>query len=202
MEINYYRKSTALGSDESWKNCQFTPATNLSDFTIKTLITINGQPILRTHHTTYLTGKETCHAHHFAKHLAIQVLNATPTTVPSTPVPCAVALPLLSSPPIQLPTPLSPVPNSPSPVPRAVTLSRPHHPVAPATPPSQSPSDPVPVCSNIVLCAVALPLPPARPVRPVRPASLVHLVTLVLLVTPSFPPRAATAARAIPLTLL
>ena len=98
MEINYYRKSTALGSDESWKNCQFTPTTNLSDFTIKTLVTINGQPILRTHHTTYLTGKETCHAHHFAKHLAIQVLNATPTTVLSTPVPCAVAMPLLSSP--------------------------------------------------------------------------------------------------------
>ncbi|MBR7011928.1 MAG: hypothetical protein IKI10_03435, partial [Muribaculaceae bacterium] len=143
MEINYYRKSTALGSDESWKNCQFTPTTNLSDFTIKTLVTINGQPILRTHHTTYLTGKETCHAHHFAKHLAIQVLNATPTTVPSTPVPCAVALPLLSS-------PTSPVPTPTSPVPRAVTLSRPHHPVAPATPPSQSPSAPVPVCSTPV----------------------------------------------------
>ena len=97
MEINYYRKSTALGSDESWKNCQFTPATNLSDFTIKTLVTINGQPILRTHHTTYLTGKETCHAHHFAKHLAIQVLNST-SPVPTPPVPCAVALPLPSSP--------------------------------------------------------------------------------------------------------
>ena len=121
MEINYYRKSTALGSDESWHNCQFTPATNLSDFTIKTLVTINGQPILRTHHTTYLTGKETCHAHHFAKHLAIQVLNATP---------------------IQFPTP-------PVPVPCAVTQSRPHHPVAPFTPPSQSPSHPVPVCSGI-----------------------------------------------------
>ncbi|MBR7012000.1 MAG: hypothetical protein IKI10_03825, partial [Muribaculaceae bacterium] len=76
MEINYYRTSNALGSDESWKNCQFTPTTNLSDFTIKTLVSINGQAILRTHHTTYLTGKETCHAHHFAKHLAIQVLNA------------------------------------------------------------------------------------------------------------------------------
>ena len=93
MEINYYRKSTALGSDESWQNCQFTPTTNLSDFTIKTLVTINGQPILRTHHTTYLTGKETCHAHHFAKHLAIQVLNST-SQVPTPPslVPCAVTL--------------------------------------------------------------------------------------------------------------
>ena len=80
MEINYYRESNAQGTNESWQNCQFTSETNLSDFTIRTLVSINGQPILRTHHTTYLTGRETCHAHHFAKHLAIKVLNDTPIT--------------------------------------------------------------------------------------------------------------------------
>ena len=133
MKINYYRTSNAMGSDESWQNCQFTTKANLSDFTIKTLVTINGQPILRTHHTTYLTGKETCHAHHFAKHLAIQVLNAAPTSV---------------NPPIPVSSLPSPVPNSTSPVPRAVTLSRPHRPAAPATP-QQIPQRPRPVCSGI-----------------------------------------------------
>ena len=78
--MEYYRESNAQGTEESWQNCQFTRETNLSDFTIRTLVSINGQPILRTHHTTYLTGRETCHAHHFAKHLAIKVLNDTPIT--------------------------------------------------------------------------------------------------------------------------
>ena len=76
MEINYYRIPTTAGTDESWQNCQFTSETDLSALTVNPLVTINGQPILRQHHVTYLTGKETCHAHHFAKHLAIQLLSA------------------------------------------------------------------------------------------------------------------------------
>ncbi len=76
MEINYYRQPNSQGTQEAWESCQFTCDTNLSDFTIKPLVTINGQPILRQHHVTYLTGKETCRAHHFAKHLAIQVLTS------------------------------------------------------------------------------------------------------------------------------
>ena len=76
MEINYYRIPTTAGTDESWQNCQFTSETDLSAFTVNPLVSINGQPILRQHHVTYLTGKETCHAHHFAKHLAIQLLSA------------------------------------------------------------------------------------------------------------------------------
>ena len=74
MNINYYRQPNIQGTQESWQACQFTSGTDLSAFTIKPLVTINGQPILRQHHVTYLTGKETCRAHHFAKHLAIQVL--------------------------------------------------------------------------------------------------------------------------------
>jgi hypothetical protein len=74
MEINYYRQPNIQGTQESWESCQFTSDTNLSGLTARPLVTINGQHILRQHHVTYLTGKETCRAHHFAKHLAIQVL--------------------------------------------------------------------------------------------------------------------------------
>ena len=75
MEINYYRQTNAQGVQESWNACQFTSDTDLTAFTARPLVTINGQPILRQHHITYLTGKETCRAHHFAKHLAIQLLS-------------------------------------------------------------------------------------------------------------------------------
>jgi len=74
MEINYYRQSIPQGYEEAWKSCQFTSHTDLSQFSVKPLVSINGQPYLRQHHVTYLTGRETCRAHHFAKHLAIQVL--------------------------------------------------------------------------------------------------------------------------------
>ena len=75
MEINYYRHDNAQGYDEAWSACQFTSNTDLSQFTVKPLVSINGQPYLRQHHVTYLTGRETCRAHHFAKLLAIQVLS-------------------------------------------------------------------------------------------------------------------------------
>ena len=90
MKINYYRYPSAQGEQESWQNCQFTHNTDLSPFTeVKPLVTLNGQPIIRQHHSTYLTGKDTCRAHHFAKFLAIQVL--TGVSVSTSPVPCAVA---------------------------------------------------------------------------------------------------------------
>lgn len=74
MEINYYRKPIIKGELESWQDCQFTTATDLSALTVQPLVTINGQPILRQHHSTYLTGKDTCRAHHFAKLLAATLL--------------------------------------------------------------------------------------------------------------------------------
>ena len=90
MDINYYRYPNAKGEDESWQDCQFTPDTDLTPFTkVKPLVSLNGQPIIRQHHSTYLTGKETCRAHHFAKLLAIQVL--TGESVPASSVPRAVA---------------------------------------------------------------------------------------------------------------
>lgn len=78
MEINYYRYPNASSEGESWQNCQFTHETELSSFSrVKPLVTLNGQPIVRQHHVTYLTGKDTCRAHHFAKYLAIQVLTSS-----------------------------------------------------------------------------------------------------------------------------
>ena len=74
MEINYYRKPIFKGEQVSWQDCQFTTTTDLSELTVQSLVTINGQPILRQHHSTYLTGKDTCRAHHFAKFLATTLL--------------------------------------------------------------------------------------------------------------------------------
>ena len=56
MKINYYRHPNAEGESESWENCQFDSNTDLSSLTVKHLVTINGQPFLRQHHLTYLTG--------------------------------------------------------------------------------------------------------------------------------------------------
>ncbi len=75
MSINYYRTYNSQGEDESWQACQFTADTDLTQLTVKPLVTINGRHVLQQHHVTYLTGKETCHAHHFAKSLAIKVLS-------------------------------------------------------------------------------------------------------------------------------
>ena len=103
MQVNYYRQSNAQGYEESWNSCQFTPDTDLSQFTVKPLVTINGQPFIRQHHVTYLTGKETCRAHHFAKHLAIQLLKSTPSSSSST-----------STPAISVPRAATPVADTPS----------------------------------------------------------------------------------------
>ena len=77
MRINYYRYPNASSEDESWQNCQFTNETELSSLSaVKPLVTINRQPIVRQHHVTYLTGKDTCRAHHFAKYIATHVLSS------------------------------------------------------------------------------------------------------------------------------
>ena len=99
MEINFYRDANSQGYDESWQACQFTSDTDLSSFSSNPLVTINGLAYLRQHHVTYLTGKETCRAHHFAKHLAIQVLTAPATSCPVGGGSAAVAPSSLSTPP-------------------------------------------------------------------------------------------------------
>ncbi len=78
MQINYYRTPN-LGATP-WKDCLFTSETNLDAFTVEPLVSINGLPILRRHQSTYLTGRNTCRAHHFAKLLATKVLTSTVET--------------------------------------------------------------------------------------------------------------------------
>ena len=82
MNIHYFRKPD-LSDNDPWQDCLFNTDTNLDDLTVEPLITINGQPILRQHQSTYLTGKETCRAHHFAKLLASAVLSNQCSTFPS-----------------------------------------------------------------------------------------------------------------------
>ncbi|MBQ9556694.1 MAG: hypothetical protein IJV05_10760 [Muribaculaceae bacterium] len=82
MNINYYRQAN-ISQHDSWQECQFTSDTDLTPFTIKPLVSINGQPFLRQNHSTYLTGKDTCRAHHFAKMLAAAVLAGDCPNVPS-----------------------------------------------------------------------------------------------------------------------
>lgn len=142
MEINHYRLPDSQGLKEAWDSCQFTSETDLSDFNVKSLVTINGQPILRQHHSAYLTGKDTSRAHHFAKYLAIQLLttprpvsSGTATAAPSTPpVPWAAALPPSPHPP-PIPAAVAPPPWPPSPpVPWAAALPPLTQPSSPSTP--------------------------------------------------------------------
>jgi len=86
MEINYYRHVNVQGYDESWQACQFNGDTDLTPLRSNNLVSINGLPYLRQHHVTFLTGRETCRAHHFAKHLAIQVLSADQSSTASSKV--------------------------------------------------------------------------------------------------------------------
>lgn len=82
MNINFYRKPNSTKHD-AWQECHITSDTDLTALTINPLVSINGQPFLRQHHSTYLTGKDTCRAHHFAKLLATAVLSGDCPSVPT-----------------------------------------------------------------------------------------------------------------------
>ena len=75
ININYYRET--IPCDDPWKDSLFTSNSQLAGLNSRDLVTFGKQPILQQHHTTYLTGKDTCHAHHFAKMLATAILNGT-----------------------------------------------------------------------------------------------------------------------------
>ena len=68
---------------DPWSQCVINHDTNLDDFRINHLVTIGGQPVISQHSATYITGRDTCHAHHFAKMLAGAVLSGAYTGAPS-----------------------------------------------------------------------------------------------------------------------
>ena len=70
-------------ADNPWGQCLFNHETNLNDFKGNHLVTIGGQPIISQHEATYITGRDTCHAHHFAKMLAGAVLAGSYQHAPS-----------------------------------------------------------------------------------------------------------------------
>ena len=70
-------------SDDPWSQCMFNSNTDLSQFAAHPLVTIGKQPIIKQHQATYLTGRDTCHAHHFAKMVAGSLLSGSYTQAPS-----------------------------------------------------------------------------------------------------------------------
>ena len=73
MKIFHYRMSEY--ENNPWKDTIIKDDSQLEGLRSKTLVSINDQIIARQHSMTYLTGRETCHAHHFAKMVAGAILN-------------------------------------------------------------------------------------------------------------------------------
>ena len=82
MKIYNYRTPN-VDYDDPWKDCLFTDNAQLDSFGAKPLVSFNNQPLIQQHHVTYVTGKETCHAHHFVKMLTSAVLNGDYSHAPS-----------------------------------------------------------------------------------------------------------------------
>ncbi len=82
MKIFRYRKQEDYNSDP-WENGLITGDTQPDDLRTRSIIDINGQTVLRNHASTYITGRNTCLAHHFAKMLAAAVLQGHYDDAPS-----------------------------------------------------------------------------------------------------------------------
>ena len=82
MRIYSYREPN-VSSENAWKDCLFENNEQLAGYGAKTLVAFNDQPVVQQHHTTYITGRDTCHAHHFAKMLAKAVLDGRYDNAPS-----------------------------------------------------------------------------------------------------------------------
>lgn len=71
--IFHYRHA-GITDDDLWRCCVFNDDINLVAFSINPLVSIHGQPVLLQHQSTYITGRDLCHAHHYAKMLAVAEL--------------------------------------------------------------------------------------------------------------------------------
>ena len=81
MKIFHYRKSDY--NVDPWENGLITSDTQLDSFNAKAIISINRQTVIKQHASTYLTGRDTCHAHHFAKMIATALLKGNYENAPS-----------------------------------------------------------------------------------------------------------------------
>ena len=81
MNVYHYLKTDF--ADNPWEDMLITGDTQLDNFKSDTLVSINGQTIIRQHASSYITGKETCCAHHFAKMIAAAHLKGSYDHAPS-----------------------------------------------------------------------------------------------------------------------
>ena len=85
ININHYREANAnpINPIDPWQDALFSSSSQIADLRYHDLITFGRQPLLQQHNITYLTGKETCHAHHFAKMFATAILRRQYPDAPS-----------------------------------------------------------------------------------------------------------------------
>lgn len=81
MKIHYYTKFD--NSEKPWKDILISSQIDIDAYGIKPYISIKGLAVIRRHHCTYLTGKDTCHAHQYATMLAGAMLSASYDSAPS-----------------------------------------------------------------------------------------------------------------------
>ena len=81
MNIAHYRQTVHDG--DPWEDVLINDPAQIQGLDSRALVTINGQSIIRQHSITYLTGRETCHAHHYAKMLAGAILSGSYAPAPS-----------------------------------------------------------------------------------------------------------------------
>ena len=82
--IFHYRLAD-ITDDDLWRYCVFNDNSNLEVYSINPPVSIHGQPVLQQHKFTYITGRDLCHAHHYAKMLAVAEL--LPRSSKCSPVP-------------------------------------------------------------------------------------------------------------------
>ena len=74
---------------DPWGQCLFSGKNDSSMFKSKPLLAIGGQTVIAQHHATYITGRDTCHAHHFAKMVAGALLSGSYDRAPSLSLPAS-----------------------------------------------------------------------------------------------------------------
>jgi hypothetical protein len=82
MKIFSYRNPNESCA-RPWRECLITDYSQVEQFRSRPLVSFNNQPIIQQHNVTYVTGKDTCHAHHVAKMIASAVLRGAYDKAPA-----------------------------------------------------------------------------------------------------------------------